>query len=111
MVAFVITGVIHLCAKYTKVYFMLTEITLTESQIKEVRFYLKGHGAMQRLVNRCTEKSICSRGVTYDAVRYSTYDPGNPLHRLAVNEAVLLLKEMFNVTFPWAEIQPEPAEA
>ena len=85
---------------------MLTEITLTESQIKQVRFYLKGHGAMQALVNRCTDKDICSRRVTYDAVRYSTYDSENPLHRLAVNEAVNLLKE-YGVTFDWAEIHKE----
>lgn len=90
---------------------MLTEITLTEEQIKQVRFFLKGHGAMQQLVNRCTDKDICSRSVTYDAVRYSTYDAENPLHRLAVNEAVALLRETYGVTFAWAEMQAEPIEA
>lgn len=89
----------------------MTEITLTEDQIKSLRFYLKGHGAMQQLVRLCDEKNICSRGVTYDAVRYSTYDGENPLHRLVVNEALNLLKEKYSVTFQWAEIQPNQVEA
>lgn len=90
---------------------MVIDIFLSQEQIKELRFFIKGHGAMQRLVKRCDEKNICSRRTTFDAVTADTYDGENPLHRLAVNEAVKLLKEEYEVTFPWAEIQPETAEA
>lgn len=89
---------------------MVVDIFLTQDQIKELRFFIKGHGAMQRLVKRCNEKNICSRRTTFDAVTAETYDGENALHRLAVNEAVKMLKDEHNVHFPWAEIEM-PVEA
>lgn len=87
---------------------MVTDIFLSEQQIKEVRFNIRGYAAMEKLVRRCEEKSICSRRTTYDAVTFDKYDGENPLHRLAVNEAVEMLKS-FGVTFPWAEIGEQVA--
>ena len=111
MLACLSLSIIHLCANYTKVKNMVVDIFLSQDQIKELRFFIKGHGAMQRLVKRCDEKNICSRRTTFDAVTAATYDGENPLHRLAVNEAVKMLKEDYSVNFPWAEVQPEHIEA
>lgn len=90
---------------------MITDIFLSEEQIKEVRFNLRGHKAMEKLVRRCDERNICSRSTTIDAVTSERYDGENPLHRLAVNEAVKMLKEEYGVLFEWAEIPTIEAEA
>lgn len=101
---------IYLCAKDTQTYIMVTDIFLSQEQIKQLRFNLRGHGAMEILVRRCDDKNICSRRTTFDALTHTRYDGENALHRLAANEAVLLLKENYGVTFPWAEM-PEVIEA
>lgn len=91
---------------------MVTDIFLSQEQIRQLRFNLRGwEGAMERLVKRCDEKNICSRSTTFDAVTAKRYDGENPLHRLAVNEAVKMLKEEYNTTFHWAEVETVTVEA
>lgn len=85
---------------------MVTEVFLTGDQIQDLRVQIRGRGIMEKLVERCKEKSICSRSTTFAAVTANTYDGENALHRLVTNEAVKMLKEQYNVTFPWAELQP-----
>lgn len=88
---------------------MVSEIPLTGQQIDDLRIALRGRKAMEMLVARCYEKQICSRATTFKALNPVHYDSSSAIHRLAVNEAVTFLRDQFNVTFPWAEL--EPAEA
>jgi len=61
------------------------------------------------IVQRCVRKNICSRSTAYTALDSEKYDGENALHRLVAKEAVVFLKEVFDVKFEWAEI--ETAEA
>lgn len=88
---------------------MVTDISLSPQQINELRFNLKGHSAMEAYVKRCKERNICSRTTARDAVTSDKYDAENPLHRLAVDQAVKMLKDEYQTTFPWAEIETAAA--
>lgn len=94
---------------YKNILSMISEIPLTGQQIDDLRIALRGRKAMEMLATRCYEKRICSRATTFKALNPVRYDSNSAIHRLAVNEAVIFLREEFKVTFPWAEL--EPAEA
>ena len=94
---------------YKNILRMISEIFLTESQISELRFALRGHKAMEVLVKRCDEKNISSRATTYKALDPDQYNGDSVLHRTITNEAVNLLKDTYQVTFPWAEIETAAA--
>lgn len=85
---------------------MVTEVFLTTDQIQDLRFQIRGRRIMEKLVEICEAKNICSRSTTFAAVTAESYDGENALHRLVTNEAVKMLKQDYGVTFPWAELQP-----
>ena len=89
---------------------MITEIFLSKEQLEELSVQIVGRKQKELLVQRCIAKSICSRPTAYTALDAEKYDGENAIHRLVANEAVLLLKENFDVTFPWAE-NPEVISA
>jgi len=102
MLASVSHSNIHLSARYTKVHRTMTDIFLTQEQVEDLQIQIRGRKMMERVVLACSEKNICSRSVTYTAINPLTYDGENPLHRLAANEAITLLKQI-GIKLPWAE--------
>lgn len=87
---------------------MISEIFLTKEQIEEISIHIVGRKLKEKIVKVCEGKSICSRSTVFSALDPEKYDGGNAIHRLVANEAVKYLKEMFDVTFPWAEIEETP---
>lgn len=81
----------------------MTDIFLSQNQIEELAFSIRGHKAKSEIIEICELKHICGRTTVFTALDPDTYDGMRATHRMVVNEAINFLREKYNHSFEWAE--------